>query len=100
MEQKKYPCISCGCCCSRIAQVVNNLGCVDKESLYYFPYDWDESGKCKKLTDENKCSVYENRPLICNVNAIADHFLIFNIESWHQANLAACELMRKQDNKQ
>ena len=39
----------------------------DKNSPQYFPYDFDENGVCEKLVD-NKCSVYEDRPYICNVD--------------------------------
>ena len=37
--------------------------------LANFPYEADESGACIKLVD-NRCSVYETRPDICNVKKI------------------------------
>lgn len=34
-----------------------------------FPYKTDASGVCEKLVD-GKCSVYEDRPLLCNVKEL------------------------------
>ena len=39
-----------------------------------FPYAWDETGRCEKLGDDNRCTVYEKRPLICRVDACGDAF--------------------------
>lgn len=46
------------------------------ESVFYkaaqeFPYSWDESGCCEML-ENNLCSVYEDRPLLCNVKKISE----------------------------
>ncbi len=35
-----------------------------------FPFNWDSSGSCLMLKDD-LCSVYESRPLLCNVKTLA-----------------------------
>lgn len=42
MEEPKFKCDACGLCCKKI--------------------------NCEFLTKDNLCSIYENRPLICNVD--------------------------------
>ena len=40
---------------------------------YEFPYKWDKNGRCEKLSDDNMCTVYDQRPSICNI----DHMIMF-----------------------
>lgn len=64
-----FPCSSCGLCCKNIRQTVLELNQKDQNSMFYFPYGWDQSGACEMLKD-NKCSIYDNRPLVCNIAAL------------------------------
>lgn len=94
-----FPCSGCGSCCRRINKAVENLGLenIDKDNELYFPYKWDETGRCEMLTDDNKCLVYENRPLLCNI----DKFLsIIDItkEDFYAMNIVACNIMMDEDN--
>lgn len=34
----------------------------------------NEDGACKFLDAENKCSIYDHRPAVCNVRWIYEHF--------------------------
>jgi len=89
--KKKFPCTKCGVCCTRIGFIVENLReCSDPNSKLYFPYEFDEKGVCSKLVD-NKCSVYENRPTLCNVEKMFDRkhntwdeFVLININACNQ----------------
>lgn len=75
----KYPngfgCTACGECCKHIDKsfpiTVNLLKSrgVD-ESLLEFPYSYDKTGRCEKLGDDNKCTVYETRPNLCRIDWI------------------------------
>jgi len=63
-------------CCRSLGTIVRMTKQGDPESIFYkaaeeFPYSWDESGCCEMLKD-NLCSVYENRPLLCNVKKIGE----------------------------
>lgn len=58
----------------------------------YFPYNWDENGVCENLTEDNKCKVYENRPLICNVDKFAEYNKLEKTE-FYKVNIRACNYM-------
>lgn len=58
----------------------------------YFPYNWDENGVCENLTEDNKCKVYENRPLICNVEKFAEYNKLEKTE-FYKVNIRACNYM-------
>lgn len=53
-----------------------------------FPFKTDASGACEKLVD-GKCSVYEERPLLCNVKELGEAMRV-NQAEWFKANALAC----------
>jgi len=61
-----------------------------------FPYTPDENGACEKL-DGNRCSVYENRPLLCDLER-ADRELEMNMTSaqWYTMNAQGCNALLKE----
>jgi len=83
-----FKCSGCGCCCKRIKLVIDNLD-ID------FPYGYDENGVCDMLVD-NKCSVYETRPLICNVDELFK-FSSITREEYYKINHDACNKMMEED---
>ncbi len=85
----KFPCSGCGLCCKHIDKAVANLG----EHAAHFPYTWDESGVCEKLKD-NKCTVYDTRPLICNVDGWIKEFGI-DRDWFYELNMKACEELKQ-----
>lgn len=93
-----FPCSGCGACCRRINKAVENLGLenIDKYSELYFPYKWDDTGRCEMLTDDNKCSVYEKRPLICNVDKLLSMIDIPK-EQFYAMNIVVCNMMMDED---
>jgi Fe-S-cluster containining protein len=63
-------------CCRSLSTIVRMAELGDPDSIFYraakeFPYSWDESGCCEML-ENNLCSVYEDRPLLCNVKKISE----------------------------
>lgn len=68
----------------------------DKDNLLYFPYKWDESGRCEMLTEDNKCSVYEDRPLVCNVDKLLSLIEIPK-EQFYEINVESCNKMMDED---
>lgn len=80
-----YPCIKCGLCCKHIDKAVEIAG----EIFSRFPYKWDETGRCEKLDENDMCMVYDNRPLICNIDRVADKFGL-DKEEFYAANINAC----------
>lgn len=99
MDDLEFPCTSCGCCCSHVNMAVENAKNsphpVWKKSGETFPYSYDSTGKCEKLID-NKCSVYDDRPLLCNVNKLGE-LLGFNVKDWHLMVAKSCNELMIQD---
>ncbi len=99
-----FPCISCGLCCSNIGADVRSA----KESvsthpinimLKEFPHSFDESGRCEMLGEDNKCSVYDDRPEICNISAIATKLKI-NREDFFRHNAMSCNELLEANGKE
>lgn len=65
----KFFCIGCGLCCMRLDIVLarrNNTTEEVAKIMDEFPYA-HTNGRCEKLNDDMTCSVYEDRPDLCNV---------------------------------
>ena len=77
-----FKCNGCGKCCQNIWAL---------EGMEDFPYKAKKDGSCEKLVD-NKCSIYETRPLICRV----DDYFEKNIKgtmskkAWYKLNNNSC----------
>jgi len=75
-KEKTFPCSGCGGCC----MVAASVGLPDRGD-----------GACIHLDKENKCSIYEDRPLICRVDELfeeIDHGM--TKEEWYDANKKSC----------
>ena len=90
MNELKFPCSGCGCCCKRVGMVKQFL--IEEE----FPYNAKEDGSCEMLID-NKCSVYDNRPDICDVYKM---FLKsdMDIKEYYKVNIEQCNKFMDEDN--
>ena len=61
----------------------------------------DDNGVCVHLTEDNKCSIYEQRPILCNTEKMFNLLSeVLNISKGelHQAQKIACEINRKNIN--
>ena len=83
-----FKCSGCGCCCKRVGKVIEKYN-ID------FPYKYDENGVCEMLID-NKCSVYDTRPLICNVDEMFK-FSKLSKKNYYAINHKACNIMMEED---
>jgi Fe-S-cluster containining protein len=81
----KFPCTSCGACCRKIGKLAPKL----KGTPFEFPHKWDESGACEMLGADNRCKVYDDRPLICNIQRFAEALSLDPAE-FRAANIKAC----------
>ena len=91
MEKDNYPCTSCGACCRRIDKIAEGF----KQIGLDFPYIWSENGECEMLVD-NQCSVYETRPLICNIEKVAEYMKIPK-DVFFSMNIKLCNKMMDED---
>lgn len=90
----QFPCIQCGLCCKKIGLVLE--GSDENFLTTTFPYKWDKNGRCEKLTDEGLCSVYNYRPLICNVSAMAEELGVDERE-FYNTNIKVCNSLLEQE---
>ena len=35
-----------------------------------FPHELDENGACKNLGEDGRCTIYEDRPLVCQIDGM------------------------------
>ena len=94
MKKKIFPCTKCGCCCKRMDKLKEYTG--DNFSTL-FPYGFDSTGRCDKLTEGNTCSIYETRPLICSIDEMMPFFKMKKKE-YYKLNIKACNEMMDYDN--
>lgn len=90
-----FPCTSCGECCKKVGAVLANRALDDTpigKLLKIFPYKTNEQGHCEMLVD-GRCSVYENRPLICNVRRMTEIFYSDNPVGHYIDSAKACNNM-------
>mgnify|MGYP000371475631 CR=1 FL=1 len=84
----EFPCISCGLCCQSL----------DKAQAVYGHLDRGD-GTCIHLSSTHDCSIYENRPVECNIRDYHAEQFSASIE-WPDfivMNLKGClKLMREQ----
>jgi Fe-S-cluster containining protein len=95
IKYTSFPCTSCGSCCKRIGNAERILP-IDIVNPLHFPYNKDSSGKCEKLKDDNTCSVYENRPLVCNIEKTME-FYGLSRDEFFQANIEVCNIIMDED---
>lgn len=67
-----YGCTGCSLCCRKVGKVLEDVKTRDSNDPFVrvfqeFPYKADENGACEKLDEDGKCTVYENRPLVCSI---------------------------------
>ena len=84
---KMFECSKCGECC-------RNVG----KSERYRHLDRGD-GVCKKIDDKtNLCRIYGERPIICNVDAFYETYLVKEIskEKYYELNYAACKKLKEE----
>jgi uncharacterized protein len=90
----KYPCIKCGLCCKRVDKAVENAKVIGLS----FPYNWDETGRCEMLGEDNLCKVYYDRPLMCNIDRLVQEFDV-DKKLFYNINISSCNKLLLEDNQ-
>lgn len=96
-----FNCKKCGCCCSLIGitiekakKVNDNTYNLFTKELLKFPYEYNSFGVCEKLDVNNNCTIYENRPDICNVEKLhKKYFSCIDKNKFFEINFMACRLL-------
>lgn len=97
-----FRCHGCGACCLAVGDILNSdLSDVEeefREDVQNFPHGVDEKGWCEKLDVETmQCTVYDNRPLLCRVDAHYNGRLgdKQSREEYHAETELACKYLMK-----
>lgn len=80
-----FTCDCCGECCRHI------IGIVELQE-FCLP-----DGSCKYLLTNNKCSIYDNRPLICQVDEYYKDVIypFMSLEDFYDINNKACNELKE-----
>lgn len=84
----------CGICCTQVQKAIVASALLAERignPEITFPYEALENGHCEKLV-EGKCSVYEDRPLICQIDKMGE-ILGYNQKEWHKLNALSCNTL-------
>ena len=91
-----FHCTSCGQCCKKLGELLEGSRRIPwmRPMVEAFPHKVLEDGSCEMLVD-NRCSVYEDRPLMCNIDRIAKEVRmpIPKIE-WYSLNYQGCNKLQ------
>lgn len=82
-----FKCSMCGKCCREL-----------KGIELYKELDRGD-GICKYL-ENNKCSIYEKRPLLCRVDESYEKYFseIYTLDEYYKLNYKVCESLKKEEN--
>lgn len=80
-----WTCTKCGECCRHIGHI---------PSMKKYA---KEDGSCKFLGEDNLCTIYEERPTICNVAKVYEQFFNDTVpeEIFYEKTQEACEKLQK-----
>ena len=70
-----FPCIKCGLCCKKVGILDKSLDRGD--------------GACKHLSEDNLCTIYNDRPRICRIDEMKPNSI--STKKWHEINLEVCK---------
>ena len=92
-----FPCTSCGLCCKQLGNVLKygSPEPIIQELIDRFPYKPNPDGSCPMLDTQNRCLVYDQRPIVCNIKLVAI-LLKQPIEERFKLNIEACNTMIRQ----
>ena len=94
-----FPCTSCGLCCKQLGNVLKHGSTepIIQDLINRFPYKPNSDGSCPMLDTQNRCSVYDHRPIICNIKLVAI-LLKQPVEERYKLSIEACNTMIRQAN--
>ena len=78
-----YPCRQCGSCCKHV-DLLEEMKSFDRGD-----------GICKYLNENNLCSIYKERPNLCNGQYVYEHFYSdISVAEYHKIITDLCEKIR------
>ena len=93
----EFECTSCGLCCKKIGLILKSPPAKSylAKAQAEFPYQARADGSCEKLDEDNRCTVYDNRPLLCDVGRLAEQpDMPIGRKKWFDMNYKGCEQLQ------
>lgn len=86
-----YKCDCCGLCCMHVDNIGIDVGLNRGDGICFF---FNESA--------GLCDIYENRPIICNVDKFYDMFLqeVLPKDEYYRINEKSCEVLKSEYRKE
>lgn len=86
---KKFKCSCCGACCKLVGcSIIPEIKAMAKEN----------TDECRHLLPNNKCAIYDSRPIFCRVDDYYDQYIKdksgITREQWYEDNHKHCKLLR------
>ena len=80
-----FPCTKCGICCQNI-QGIDSLSHLDRGDGCCIHYD----------TDNHSCTIYEERPLLCNIDLAYEELLKIHVKKdFYLLNAQSCNELQE-----
>ena len=87
-SNNKFKCQQCGACCKLVGlSVIPEIKALAKEN----------TDACRYLTSDNLCSIYEERPICCQVDGSYEQLIKQTgktREEWYKENYKSCTYLR------
>lgn len=96
-----FECKMCGMCCRNIKRYKEQVYPILKELLGGAIPNFeikDIDGVCIHLTEDNRCSIYAQRPILCNTEKMFDLLSIalgVTKNELYKAQILSCEINKK-----
>lgn len=92
-----FPCTECGLCCRNLRNALSwDAPEWMKPAIEAFPYKIMPDGSCEKMIG-NRCSVYEDRPLLCDVDRQHKELdMPMSRQQWFAMNEKGCQSLQWQ----
>lgn len=110
LTEVKFPCSSCGACCRRVGNIVSaavrlvSEGSVDPfiAAFASFPHAFKQDGSCVQLNELNQCSIYANRPDVCDIDTAWKLFFqnsgkYEDVKAFYRHNAQICNKLIDED---
>lgn len=92
-----FACHQCGSCCRQLGTALATAAALPAGTGLHaagaaFPHAVRPDGSCSQLRADHRCGVYENRPLLCDVDRLFDALAVPGLcrADWHALNAAGC----------
>lgn len=94
-----FNCTACSLCCKKVKQTIDAAKqSIDIGNIGYhlyeiasFPFSSKEDGSCEMLGEDGRCSIYESRPDICNIETTRiKYFANISKEEYYSLTAASC----------